>query len=194
MISAMITSLRGLLRVAGSIVLVLAQGCREPDAGAPSQTVAQHAQPARALPATQAIVEQSPEDVFRRFLIALLSSDEAAIRDTMLVHEGMEILWADGQNRVVPEEIKALPLRRAQVGEALRVPSANGPWTLNVTANDVNDGRVLLLMPRDPVPHAVIKIDGRWRVDGGEFIAARMAVRRELEKRKAATPDSGLHL
>lgn len=137
---------------------------------------------------TDASTNPSPETVFRHFLSAMFACDESGVRETMLQHPGMEILWAGSKAPpAMLAAVQSVSLRRVVVGESLQIPSRDGPFKLDVTANDVNDGRVLLVMGSDPIPHAIVKIDGRWRVDGGEFIAAREAVEHYKQMQRAAT-------
>lgn len=100
----------------------------------------------------------SPESVYRRFMIANLSGDEVAIRPLILHHEGANILWQGAY----PDAVAAALLQQYQSMEISRVDSPD-------------DERIFLKSSASPFPLAAVKVDDAWRIDASPIIEFRKA-------------------
>ena len=169
------------------LLILLGAGVAGCGAGAARPTDA----PAAARAAAEAREDSSPEQVLRKFYVAILALDVPTIRRLALPHPRIEVLW-EMTDKPEPAEldfaarwIRLAPLRRARVGETLVLP---GDHQLPVTAHDVNDGRVLILMDDDPLPFTFVRIDGRWRVDPDLLIVMRLKADEIRRRKKAEDP------
>jgi hypothetical protein len=108
-----------------------------------------------------------PEDVLFAFLIANLRGSEDEIRPLIVDHPNAELLW---QGAYPPDVAELLVQQYEGMGIA-RV--------------EERPDRVLLQSSASPIPLAVVKIAGEWRVDASPII--------EFRKRaqKPVRPDSG---
>lgn len=176
------------LAIAGGATLFALAGCARDADRTVSEAVAR---------ADAARPAEEPEEVVRRFLKAMVTSDEQAVREVAIDRPGMAILWEHDPTAPAdshppdPSVIDALAMRRVRVGEELWLPGRDGPRRKLVTEYDVNDGHVMIMTLGNPIPFFVIRLDGKWRVEPGTFIAARLKAR-EIRLRKAAgTGDVG---
>jgi hypothetical protein len=102
--------------------------------------------------------ENTPESVYRRFMIANLTGDETAIRPLILEHEDVDVLWQGAY----PDEVAAALAQQYQGMEISRVDSPD-------------DESVMLQSSASPIPLAAIKVDGAWRLDASPIIEFRKA-------------------
>lgn len=96
--------------------------------------------------------ESSPEDVYRRFLIASLSGDEARISPFLVTHEDPTKLWA----AAYPDDVASLLASLYREMDVVRVV----PDTETVAL--VSDGC--------PIPLTMVKEGSRWKVDADPLI------------------------
>jgi hypothetical protein len=99
--------------------------------------------------------ELLPEDVLFDFLIANLRGSEDEIRPLIVEHPDAAFLW---QGAYPPDVAELLARQYEGLGIA-RVEEA--------------PDRVLLLSGASPIPLAVVKVDGEWRVDASPIIEFR---------------------
>lgn len=99
--------------------------------------------------------ERLPEDVLFDFLIANLSGSEAEVRPLIVDHPEAALLWQGAY----PPEVAALLARQYQGMDIVRVEE--GP------------DRVLLRSSASPIPLAVVRVGGEWRVDASLIIEFR---------------------
>ena len=105
--------------------------------------------------------DPSPEAVYRRLFLALLDPESNSIRDLILDHEGAEILWTEGR---YPDT----------VAEALRKQYQEMSVEKVVGESQGNDhDRIFLKSSALPFPLAVVKREGKWKVDAGPIIEMR---------------------
>jgi hypothetical protein len=119
----------------------------------------------------------TPEQALRTFLIAMLLKDEATLRTVTLPTEDFDWLLrgqavpAD-QGEKVKAEVSRQPIRALKPGDEITLP---GNRTLTVQPEAVNADNALLLPEGASLPHPVVNVDGRWRVDASSIIAGRKA-------------------
>jgi hypothetical protein len=99
--------------------------------------------------------EWLPEDVLCEFLFANLRPDEATIRSLIVDHPDAHLLWQGSY----PEEVAAL-LEEQYTG-------------MGIARIEESPERVLLQCPASPIPLAVVKVAGEWRVDASPIIEFR---------------------
>ncbi|MHC5543828.1 hypothetical protein ACYOEI_36840, partial [Singulisphaera rosea] len=114
--------------------------------------------------APAAVDRESPEAIYRAFMLAMLTGDRGTIRDLTIPTNGLDILFEGAH--VPPAEVEnvrqaveqRLVLRRVQPGEKFVLPKGK---VITVRAGDVNDDRVLLAEQGVPVPTRCVKVRGR---------------------------------
>jgi hypothetical protein len=104
----------------------------------------------------------TPEEVYRRFLLANLTGDEVTIRGLILDHDGAEVLWQGPY----PEDVAALLAEQYRTMEIVRVKPRGDKKRADT---------VYLQSSDSPIPMAVVNVDGKWRVDASPIIAFRKA-------------------
>jgi hypothetical protein len=108
----------------------------------------------------------TPEEVYRRFLLANLTGDELAIRGLIREHEGAEVLWQGPY----PEDVAALLAEQYRTMEIVRVKPRGHKERADT---------VYLQSSASPIPMAVVRIDGKWRVDASPIIEFRKSAQRK---------------
>lgn len=96
-----------------------------------------------------------PEEVLFEFLIANLGGSEEEIRPLIVDHPDAALLWQGGY----PPEVAALLAQQYEGMDIARV--------------EEQPDRVLLQSSASPIPLAVVRIDGEWRVDASPVIEFR---------------------
>ena len=96
-----------------------------------------------------------PEDVLFEFLIANLGGSEEEIRPLIVDHPDAALLWQGAY----PPEVAALLAQQYEGMDIARV--------------EEQQDRVLLQSSASPIPLAVVRIDGEWRVDASPVIEFR---------------------
>jgi hypothetical protein len=104
----------------------------------------------------------TPEEIYRSFMIANLTGDESKIRPLMLDHADAHVLWQGAY----PAEVATMLSEQYRSMEISRVPSSVGN----------NNDRVVLLSSASPMPIAVVKVNGDWKVDATSIIELRKSV------------------
>ncbi len=137
------------------------------------------------------IVDGTPEDALRTFMLAVLAQDGAALRAVTLPSPDLGLLL-NGQGapaevvKAATEQFARLPMKRLKPGETIAL-TKNKPYI--VSASEVGDDRAILLPQGSPVPTRLQRVKGRWKVAADPFIAARKAAdvaKKKAEARKAA--------
>jgi hypothetical protein len=103
----------------------------------------------------------TPEDVYRSFMIANLSGDEASIRLLVLEHQDAAVLWQGAYPPEVASELSG----HYRIMDISRVEAED---------TDAID-RVVLQSSAVPMPLEVVRIDGQWKVDAEPIIRFRKA-------------------
>jgi hypothetical protein len=107
-------------------------------------------------------VPGSPEDVYRRFMLAVLTGRESELRPLVLDRPGVDALWKEG----------AYP---PEVAEAL----AANYRTMKIVRDFDAPDKVTMRSPASPSPLDVVMAPGGWRVDPEPIIR----FRKEASKR-----------
>jgi hypothetical protein len=115
--------------------------------------------------------EPLPEDVLFDFLIANLRGREEEIRPLIVEHPDAALLWQGAY----PPDVAELLAQQYHGMAIARVEEA--------------PGRVLLQSSASPMPLAVVRVGGEWRVDATPMIEFRKRAQSQAER--SAAPDRG---
>ena len=129
----------------------------------------------RAMPKTSVeLVDSTPEDALKTFLLALEAKDDATLRAVALPHAELEVLLKGPPAQ--PEQLALSrarldeqPIRRLKAGDPVKMPNGD---SLVIKINDVREGRVVLWPAGEPIPSRLENVEGRWKVFAGPYIAA----------------------
>jgi hypothetical protein len=174
-----------------------AAGPRRPTVAAPSVRAAPRAgRDARREPTGPGtkieLVDATPEEALKTFLLALAAQDGAILRAITLPDEEFDWLL---KGRPAPPELLATmrsqldrtPFRRLAAGDRVTMP---GNRSGVIQPVDVREGRVVLLPRGAPFPTRLERVDGHWKVLARTFIAARKAAEAQRDQsRKDARGD-----
>ena len=106
------------------------------------------------------MLDELPEDVLCNFLIANLYGNEAEIRPLIVDHPDAALLWQGAY----PPDVADLLSQQYDGMDIARLKE--------------EQDRVLLQSSASPLPLAVVRIDGRWRVDASPIIEFRKRAKR----------------
>jgi hypothetical protein len=125
--------------------------------------------------------ELEPEEVARRFFVALLTKDKPLIEQYILPEEHSEVLWqgprvSETTRRAAHKQVEAMQFRRLKPGDV--VTAANGK-KYTIEERQVNAERVLLLPTGFHFPFALVKHPDGWKVKATTMIAARLEAQNE---------------
>ncbi len=129
----------------------------------------------------------SPEATLRRFLTGMLDGDADAIKAESLPNKELDVLLKSGERppAEIVDQMKAafqsLPIRRMKAGEQLTLPNGK---KITIEEAMISDSRLQLSMVTMPVPVALVKVDGAWKVDPAPLIEARKAAKKTSEKKR----------
>jgi hypothetical protein len=101
----------------------------------------------------------SPEEVLVDFLVANLGGTEDQVRPLILDHPDAALLWEGAY----PPDVAALLAEQYEGMSIARI--------------DEGPDRVLLQSSASPIPLAVVRFGGRWRVDASPIIEFRKRAR-----------------
>ena len=99
--------------------------------------------------------EYLPEDILYNFLLANLTGSEEEIRPFIVDHPDADVLW---EGAYPPDVAQALAEQYEGMG---------------ISRLEEGPDRVLMQTSVTPVPLAVVRVDGHWRVDASPIIAFR---------------------
>jgi hypothetical protein len=143
------------------------------------------------------IVDATPEDAFRTFMMAIVTHDEAALRAITLPNPDLSLLLRNPA--ASPEAVKdaramfaKLPIKRLKAGDEFTPPSGKA---YAVTASEVGEDKAVLVPEGTPIPVRCTKVKSHWRVDVATLIArgkAADAARKKAEAKKPAVKKSTL--
>jgi hypothetical protein len=133
------------------------------------------------------VVDATPEDALRTFMLAVLAQDRAAVQAVTLPNPDRD--WLLKGQPVPPEAIKdataqfaRLPIKRLRAGEKVALPKGR---QYVVAVNEVAEDRVVLLPQGAPVPTRLWKVESHWKVAADPFIAAGKAADAAMKKAEA---------
>lgn len=141
------------------------------------------------------VVDSTPEDALRTFMLATMAHDEAALRVVTLPNPDLDWLL---KGQVVPPDavkeasvfIAKLPIRRMKAGDRFTMPKGK---TYAVPASQVGEDKAVLLPEGAPIPTRLQKVKGHWKVEADPIIAGRKAAdaaRKKAEAKKATVKKS----
>ncbi len=142
-----------------------------------AMSVVVSAAPPDANPAT-AEQANTPESVFKAFLMAMATGDEDGLHATTLPTSDFD--WLTRGEHVPAAEVETF--RKEVIDEmVLKRLAANDTFTLprgkviTVKPEEVDEDHVILLQEGAPLPTRTQKVEGRWKVDARPIIAGRKA-------------------
>jgi hypothetical protein len=137
------------------------------------------------------VVDSTPEDALRTFMLALAAQDETTLRAITLPDKEFDWLLKDRSAPVTPEDFAKIrakldqsPIRRLSAGDRVRVPGGN---TRVVQRSDVGKDRVVLWAEGSPYPARIERVNGHWKVLARTFILARKSDEAELKRGQRGT-------
>jgi hypothetical protein len=162
--------------------------------GSPAQTKSRpRGATATAGPKMQ-IVDATPEDAFRTFMMAIITHDEAALRVITLPNP--DLAWLLKGPVAPPEAVKdasamfaKLPIKRLKAGDIFTPPTGKAQ---TVTAGEVGEDKAVLVPEGTPIPIRCKNVEGHWKVETAPLIAgskAADAARKKAAAKKAAPPN-----
>ena len=115
-------------------------------------------------------------------------------------NEGEEILWKmpkksadDSSSRdLLIKMMENAPMRRLRAGETVTFPTRDGSRERTMTANDINDGRVLIVIGESWNFYTVLKVEGKWLVDPMVLIVGRQAAEHFRQEKAKLAPKEGI--
>jgi hypothetical protein len=121
------------------------------------------------------VVDSSPEDALKTFLLALAAQDVATLRAVTLPDDEFDwLLNGRPASTELLERIEARidkkPMRRLKAGDPVRMPDGE---TRIIKSVDVGEGRVVLWPDGALLPSRVEVVDGHWKVYARPLIVAR---------------------
>ncbi len=134
------------------------------------------------------LVNKTPEDALRTFLMAMMAADEQTLRVVALPNPELDLLLTGNPPpfrgvKEVKEGILKMQIERLKVGDQVRLPGNK----VHVTrAGEVGRDRAVLLPEDAPVPTRLRLVDGHWKVDASTYIAARKAADASRKKARAS--------
>jgi hypothetical protein len=145
-----------------------------PPGNEPSRATADSSAPSRETP-TQQFADA--DGVLRRFLVALISHDEAEIRATTIENPDAAILWQADPNSVPGDDaakqlLNSITFQHLKIGDEVSLP---GGGKVLMDEGQVNERRQQVTFTGNPVPFTLVKAVDGWKVDPGTMIAARKA-------------------
>jgi hypothetical protein len=125
------------------------------------------------------LLDSTPENALKTFLLALAARDEASLRAVTLPAKDFDLLLrgpvaTPDQLVQLKAHLEEKPIRRLRAGDPVKMP--NGEERV-ISPDDVRENRVALWLDGEPLPARLEKVGGHWKVFAGTFIAARRATK-----------------
>ncbi len=133
------------------------------------------------------LVDKTPEDALRTFMMAMAAADEKTLRAVTLPNNDLDVLLTGeappfGGVKEMKQQIQKMKIERLKEGDRVNMPG-NKVHIVRVT--EVGRDRAALLPEDAPFPTRLRLVSGHWKVDAGPVIAARKAA--SSASRKAGT-------
>ena len=121
------------------------------------------------------VVDSTPEEALKTFLLALAAQDETTLRAVALPHDDFGLLLkgpvsSPDQLALLRARLQEKPIKRLTAGDQVNMP--NGESRV-IKLADVREGRVVLWPEGGPLPSRLENVGGHWKVFADPFIAAR---------------------
>jgi hypothetical protein len=123
------------------------------------------------------LVDRTPEDAFRTFMMAMAAADEKTLRAVTLPNPELDLLLMGEAPpfkgvKEMKQEMQRMRIERLKAGDQVRLPGNK----LHVTrASEVGPDRAALLPEDAPFPTRLRLVSGHWKVDAAPIIAGRKA-------------------
>jgi hypothetical protein len=121
------------------------------------------------------LVDKTPEDALRTFMMAMAAADEQTLRAVTLANSDLDLLLT-GEGppfkgvKEMKQDMHKMKIERLKVGDQVKMPG-NKVHVIRVT--EVGQGRATLLPEDAPFPTRLRLVSGHWKVDAAPIIAAR---------------------
>jgi hypothetical protein len=131
------------------------------------------------------LVDKTPEDAYRTFMMAVFAADEKTLRAVTLPATDFDVLLAGEEPPIrsikeMKQMVLKIPLERLKVGDLVKLPRNK---SMVIRANEVGPDRAVLLGENEPIPWRLRRVDGHWKVDPAPLIAGRKAAQKAVESR-----------
>jgi hypothetical protein len=123
------------------------------------------------------LVDRTPEDALRTFLMARVVADETTLRAVTLPNPDLDWLLRGEEPpfkglRELKLEMRRMPIERLKFGDKVTLP---GNKVHVIRATEVGRDRAALLAEGQPTHMLLRKVNDHWKVDATPIIAARKA-------------------
>ena len=141
------------------------------------------------------LVDGTPEEALKTFMVALAAKDERVLRAITLPDDGFEWLLKDRPApltgellRKMKERLEQTPFHRLKAGDRVKMPGGRAGV---IQSADVRNGRVVLRPAGSPYPTRLENVEGHWKVFARPFIVARQTAEAELSKSQKGSRFNG---
>jgi hypothetical protein len=141
------------------------------------------------------LVDGTPEEALKTFMVALAAKDERVLRAITLPDDGFEWLLKDRPApltgellRKMKERLEQTPFHRLKAGDRVKMPGGRAGV---IQSADVRTGRVVLRPAGSPYPTRLENVEGHWKVFARPFIVARQTAEAELSKSQKGSRFNG---
>jgi hypothetical protein len=123
------------------------------------------------------LVDKTPEDAYRTFMLAMLAADEKTLRAITLSSTELDVLLTGEEPpfktiKEMKQMVQKLPLERLKVGDLVKLPRNKSQV---IRASEVGPDRAVLIGEDEPLPTRLRRVNGHWKVDASPLIAGRKA-------------------
>ncbi len=123
------------------------------------------------------LVDKTPEDALRTFMMAIAAADEQTLRAVTLANSDLDVLLTGAGPpfkgvKEMKQEMQKMKVERLKVGDQVKMP---GNKVHVIRATEVGQDRATLLPEDAPFPTRLRLVSGHWKVDAAPIIAARKA-------------------
>jgi hypothetical protein len=129
------------------------------------------------------LVDKTPEDAYRTFMLAMLAADEKTLRAVTFPTTELDVLLSGEAPpfktiKEMKQMVQKLPLERLKVGDLVKLPRNK---SMVIRASEVGPDRAVLIGEDEPLPTRLRRVDGHWKVDPSPVIAGRKAAQKAAE-------------
>lgn len=123
------------------------------------------------------LVDKTPEDALRTFMMAMAAADDQTLRAVTLPNPDLDLLLTGEAPpfkgiKELKQEMQRMPIEKLKVGDRVKMP---GNKVHVIRATEVGQDRAALQPEDAPVYTQLRRVNGHWKVDAGPIIAARKA-------------------
>ncbi len=123
------------------------------------------------------LVNKTPEDALRTFMMAMAAADEQTLRAVTLPNPELDLLLTGEPppfpgTKELKQQMQKMKIERLKVGDQVTLPDNK---VHVIRATEVGQDRAALLPADAPVYTQLRRVKGHWKVDARQIIAARKA-------------------